>query len=166
MSNISLYKANELARLENYVDIETGEINIDEFNRSQITLAEKQLAVVCYLKNEVANIDMLNNAIKELQARSKAMQARHDSLKDYLLVNMQANGITEISAPDFTFTAKLQHNPISVVIDDENLIEDCYKVMPPPPVAQVSKTLIKEAIQGGDVVPGAHLESKMRVVIK
>lgn len=163
---MNLYQTTQLAQLQNYIDQETGEIDIDSFNRSQVALADKQIAVVCYLKNEVANIDMLNNAIKELQARSKAMQARHDSLKDYLLVNMQANGITEISAPNFTFTAKLQHNPISVVIDDESMIEDCYKTMPPVPVAQVSKTLIKEAIQGGDVVLGAHLESKMRVVIK
>jgi esterase/lipase superfamily enzyme len=163
---MNLYQTTQLAQLQNYVDEETGEIDIDSFNRSQIALADKQLAVVCYLKNEDANIKLLDGAITELTARKKAMQNRHDSLKDYLLVNMQANGITEISAPNYMFTAKLQHNPVSVIIDDESLIEDCYKTIPPPPVAQISKTLIKEAIQGGDVVPGAHLESKMRVVIK
>ena len=163
---MNLYQTNQLAQLQNYVDEETGEIDIDSFNRSQIALADKQLAVVAYLKNEVANIDMLNNAIKELQARSKAMQSRHDSLKEYLLVNMQANGITEIIANNFTFSAKLQKNPPSVVIDDESLIENCYKVMPPPPVAQVSKTLIKEAIQSGEVVAGARLIKTCRLVIK
>jgi hypothetical protein len=163
---MNLYQTTQLAQLQNFIDQETGEIDIDSFNRSQVALSDKQIAVVCYLKNEVANIDMLNNAIKELQARSKAMQSRHDSLKEYLLVNMQAHGITEISAPDYTFTAKLQHNPSSVIIDDESMIENCYKTMPPPPVAQISKTLIKEAIQSGEVVNGAHLESKVRVVIK
>ena len=162
---MNLYQVSQLAHLENFVD-DDGVIDIDSFNRSQVALADKQIAVVCYLKNEVANIDMLNNAIKELQARSKTMQARHDGLKDYLLVNMQAHGITEITAPNFTFSAKLQANPPGVVIDDESLIKNCYKVMPPPPVAQISKILIKEAIQSGEVVDGAHIESKMRVVIK
>jgi hypothetical protein len=163
---MNLYQTNELARLESHIDHETGEIDIDSFNRSQIALQDKQLAVVAYLKNEDANIKLLDGAITELTARKKAMQNRHDSLKDYLLVNMQANGITEISAPNFTFTAKLQNNPVSVVIDDESLISDSYKIMPPPPSLQISKTLIKEAIQAGEVVPGAHIESKQRVVIK
>ena len=163
---MNLYHTTQLAQLQNYIDQETGEIDIDSFNCSQVALADKQIAVVCYLKNEVANIDMLNNAIKELQARSKAMQSRHDGLKDYLLVNMQANGITEINAPNYTFTAKLQNNPASVQIDDEALIPADYFVQPETPPPAVSKALIKQAIADGYVVAGAHIEQKVRLVIK
>ena len=162
---MNLYQVSQLAHLENFVD-DDGVIDIDSFNCSQVALADKQIAGVCYLKNEVVNIDMLNNAIKELQARSKAMQSRHDGLKDYLLVNMQANGITEINAPNYTFTAKLQNNPASVQIDNEALIPADYFVQPETPPPAISKALIKQAIADGYVVAGAHIEHKVRLVIK
>jgi len=163
---MNLYQATELARLESHVDQETGEIDIAIFENSQIALKDKQIAVVAYLKNEVANIDMLNNAIKELQVRMKAMQSRHDGLKDYLLTNMLANGISEINALDFTFSAKIKNNPPSVVIDNESLIDGGFKRLADPLPLVVDKKLIKAAIEAGQVVEGAHLETKQRIEIK
>ena len=163
---MNLFQATELARLESNIDCETGEINIEAFEASKIALVEKQRAVVAWLKNNDAHINMLDNAIKELTARKKGMQTRHDSLKDYLLVNMQNNGITEINAENFVFSAKIQNNPPSVVIEDESLIpKDYMRISLPPPPAP-DKVSIKSAIADGLNVPGASLQTTQRLVIK
>ncbi len=163
---MNLYQANALALLERHIDFETGEVDIQAFNQAQIAFHDKQLAVVAYLKNEDGRIALLNNAIKELQAREKAMQARHDWLKDYLLTNMQANHITKLEALDMSFVASIQNNPPSVVIDDEAAIPAEYMRIPPTPVPVADKALIKAAISNGLEVAGAHLQTSQRIVIK
>jgi hypothetical protein len=163
---MNLYQTTELAKLEHYIDTETGEIDIEAFNGSQIALKEKQLAVVAWLKNNDANITLLDGAIKELQARKKAMQTRFDSLKEYLLFNMKAHGVSEINANDMTFTAKIKLNPPSVIIEDEAAIPSEYLTVPVMPLPAPDKTLIKDAIKAGKEVPGCKLVQAERIDIK
>lgn len=163
---MNLYQHQQLATLESHIDFETGEIDIDSFNRSQIALAEKQRAVCAWLKNETVKIDMLDNAIKELTARKKSMQSRHEGLKEYLLVNMQANGITEINANDMTFSAKIKKNTPKLIIDDACKIPSdlyIYHEAPPP---SVDNAAVKAKLSAGDEVEGARLEQCIRLDIK
>lgn len=166
MSKFSLYQTTELAKLEHYIDTDTGEIDMAGFESSQIALKDKQLAVVAWLKNNDANITLLDGAIKELQARKKAMQTRYESLKDYLLFNMKNSGISEIAANDMTFTAKIKLNPPSVLIEDESAIPSEYLTVPVMPMPAPDKTLIKDAIKAGKEVPGCKLVQAERVEIK
>jgi len=162
---MNLYQATELARLEHHID-EDGVIDIDSFNRAEIALKDKQIAVVAYLKNETLNIDMLDSAIKELNARKKAMQSRFDSLKEYLLVNMQANGISEITAPNFTFTAKIKKNPHKLIIEDAGKIPMELYVYPDAPPPYPDNARIKELLKSGAEIEGAYLQQDERVEIK
>ncbi len=162
---MNLYQTTQLARLESHID-EDGVIDIDSFNRSQVALQDKQLAVVAYLKNETLRIDMLDNAIKDLNARKKAMQSRHDGLKEYLLVNMQANGISEINAQDMTFSAKIKTNPAKLIITDAGKIPSEYYIYPEAPPPHPDNAMIKEKLKAGELIEGAHLEQGVRVDIK
>ena len=166
MSNFSLYQTSQLATFENYIDTDTGEVDIDSYNRSKIALKDKYLAVVCYLKNEVVRIDMLDSAIKDLTARKKAMQSRHDGLKEYLLVNMQAHAIREISAQDSTFSAKIKKNPPKLVIDDAGLIPCELYIYPETPAPFVNNAAIKAKLLAGEVIEGAHIEQAERLDIQ
>jgi hypothetical protein len=163
---MNLYQHQELARFESYIDAETGEVNIEAFNNAQIALRDKQEAVVCYLKNEGARIDLLDGAIKELQARKKAMELRHDNLKQYLIVNMQQNRITEISANNSTFVAKLRNNPPKLIIDDAGKIPANLYVYPVAPKPYPDNAAIKEMLKSGEIIEGAHLESGVSLIIK
>ena len=163
---MNLYEATQLATLEQYVDVETGEIDIESFNNAQIALKDKQLAVVAYLKNESVRIDMLDNAIKQLQARKKAMQNAHEGLKNYLLINMQANRISEISALDMTFSAKIKKNPPKLIIDDAGLIPGELYIYPEAPPPYPDNELIKAKLKAGEEINGAHLEQGIRLDIK
>lgn len=163
---MNLYEHHQLAQLEAHIDYDTGEVNIEAFENSQIALKDKQLAVCAYLKNESARIDMLDNAIKELNDRKKAMQNRNDGLKNYLLINMQANGITEIVSNDLTFSAKIKKNPPKLVIDDAGKIPCELYFYPEAPPPHPDNAKIKEKLKLGEVVEGAHLESGERLDIK
>lgn len=163
---MNLYMTSQLANFENFIDTDTGEIDIVSYDIAKIALKDKQLAVVCYLKNEVVSINMLDNAIKELTARKNSMQARHDGLKDYLLINMQAHGISEIRAQDSTFSAKIKKNPPKLVIDDAGEIPCELYIYPEAPAPYPNNAAIKAKLLAGEIVAGAHIEQAERVEIK
>lgn len=162
---LTLYKANELARLESHIDHDTGEIDILAYDAAQITLAEKQMAVCAYIKNSELTEGMLDTAIKELTAKKKAFATRNASLKAYLSANMKEHGISSIKANDATFQATLYTDrDESVVILDGATFppELCNAPKPPEP----SKTLIRAAINAGQAVAGAMIVRKDRLQIK
>lgn len=162
---MNLYQTSELARLENHIDHETGEIDIVAFESSQVALHEKQLAVCAWLKNESVRIDMLDAAIKELQERKKAMQSRHEGLKNYLYTNMKHHNISEISALDSTFTAKIKKNPAKLIIDDAGKLPSDLYVYPEAPPPHPDNAKIKDLLKSGELIEGAHLEQGERIEI-
>jgi hypothetical protein len=162
---LNLYKATELARLESHIDDETGEIDIAAFDAAQITLADKQRAVVAYVRNIDSKEAMLADAIKQLQAKQKAMKAKRERLSDYLLENMKAANLNKIEAIDGTFSATLYPDrDVSVIIEEGATfpLELCNTPNPPEP----SKTKIKEAIEAGQAIAGACIVKNDRLTIK
>jgi hypothetical protein len=162
---MNLYQANELARLEAHIDHETGEIDIASYDLAQIALADKQCAVVAYIKNSEATEGMLDVAIKELTAKKKAIAARNASLKTYLAANMKEHGISSIKANDGTFQATLYTDRDESVVIQEGAtfpLELCNAPKPPEP----SKSLIKAAINAGQPVAGAVIVRNDRLTIK
>ena len=161
---LTLYKANELARLESHID-EDGVINIEAYDLAQVALADKQMAVVAYIKNSELTEGMLDTAIKELTAKKKAITARNASLKAYLSANMKEHGITSIKANDGTFQATLYTDRDESVVLLEGAAfppELCSAPKPPEP----SKTRIKAAINAGQAVAGAVIVRNDRLTIK
>ncbi len=161
---MNLYQATQLARLESHVD-EDGEINIEAWKSAEIALIEKQRATVAYVKNQYAMADMVDNAIKQLTLKKKAIEARADSLKSWLAFNMREAGVTEISADNGTFSANLYiDRDTSVLLDPEAKFapELCNEPKPPEP----SKTKIKAAIEAGQAIAGASIVPKDRLTIK
>lgn len=127
---------------------------------------EKVRAVSAVILNLQAEADMVKGTADRIAKRAKALQSRADALHDYLLINMQRTGITEIKALDGTFKAKLyRERDASVVIDSENLIPADY-MREIPARCEPDKVLIKKAINDGYEVPGAHIVKKDRLEIK
>lgn len=127
---------------------------------------EKVRAVSAVILNLQAEADMVKGTADRIAKRAKALQSRAEALHDYLLVNMQRTGITEIKALDGTFKAKLyRERDASVVIDSENLIPADY-MREIPARCEPDKVLIKKAINDGYEVPGAHIVKKDRLEIK
>jgi len=118
----------------------------------------------------IGNMDAAANMVKEFAKRkadeAKAMQARADRLRQYLLDNMLACGISEIKATDGSMTLRTRQNPASLVIDDAGAIPGNLYIYPDAPAPYPDKAAIKAAIKAGEDVPGVHLEHGMRLEIK
>lgn len=149
-----------------------AELDIDEQTLSETLEAEawpveeKVRAVSAVILNLQAEADMVKGTADRIAKRAKALQSRAEALHDYLLINMQRTGITEIKALDGTFKAKLyRERDASVVIDSENLIPADY-MREIPARYEPDKVLIKKAINDGYEVPGAHIVKKDRLEIK
>jgi hypothetical protein len=171
--NITLYKATELATLENFVDAETGEIDVSAYDDAKITLAEKQRAVVAYTRNlqvrKAALTGMKNEYLAGLEpvdAELAKITRQENFYMEYLFQNMQRSGITKIDALDGSFSAEIKTNQPSVIIDDLVVIPIEFKRFKPPPAPEADKIAIKEALKAGLVIEGAHLESSQKLVIK
>lgn len=144
-----------------------AEAIVDTLESLQGDLTVKATNVAKYIRNVEYTAEAVEEASKAMKRRAERMQKHADSLKRYLMVNMQAAGITKIEATEFVLTVK--KNPPSVIIDDAAKIPAKFMVTPPPappPVAAPSKALIAAAFKAGETVEGARSEQGSRLEIK
>jgi len=115
-----------------------------------------------YIRNMEADIEMLKAHEKQVKDKRLVMEKRISWMKSYLLNNMQASGITEISCP--LYTIKPRQNPPAIQILDESKIPDEYKseII----VIKVDKKSISEDLKAGKIILGAALTRGWRLDIK
>lgn len=116
----------------------------------------------------IRNLESLADSIKEAEAtmkrRREAATKRADWLRAYLIEGMNLAGKPKIE--NAMLSLSIRKNNKAVVIDVEAAVPKSYWVQPKTPDPVISKSLIKEAIDAGVVVPGAHIEQTERVQIK
>ena len=115
------------------------------------------------IRNLEGMADQIKQAAEGMAKRRKAIERRAESLKAYLLTNMQLAGISKIESPYFVLSVR--NNPEAVVIDAESQIPDEY-FREVPATFSPDKTLIKKAIQSGEAVPGCHLARTQSISIR
>lgn len=152
------YRAIEQKLLDSDLDAKTITDTLESVSGE---LEEKAINVAMFIRNIESSADQIDQAIKHMQERKKAMESKAESIKKYLLENMQRTGITKIESP--YFTVQLKKNPPSVVVDNEVDINDKFKVT--KTVTSIDKESIKLAIKSGEIVAGAHIEQKERLEI-
>ncbi len=167
MANLYEISTQYLATAQQLAELDIDEQTLsDTLEAEAWPVEEKVRAVSAVILNLQAEADMVKGTADRIAKRAKALQSRADALHDYLLINMQRTGITEIKALDGTFKAKLyRERDASVVIDSENLIPADY-MREIPARCEPDKVLIKKAINDGYEVPGAHIVKKDRLEIK
>lgn len=167
MANLYEISTQYLATAQQLAELDIDEQTLsDTLEAEAWPVEEKVRAVSAVILNLQAEADMVKGTADRIAKRAKALQSRADALHDYLLINMQRTGITEIKALDGTFKAKLyRERDASVVIDSENLIPADY-MREIPARCEPDKVLIKKAINDGYEVPGANIVKKDRLEIK
>jgi len=127
---MKLYEIAEIFQiaLQNSVDQETGEISeqalirLDEIGTD---LREKAKNVGAYIGNLEAEADAIRKAEKRMAKRRKSLERQAKQMREYLLVNMERCGISEISTPYFVL--KLRKCPPSkdeLEVQDAKLVTD------------------------------------------
>ena len=120
---------------------------------------------VMMVKNMEAETVGIKAEIDRLSARKKALDNRIDGLKGYMLMQMTLLAKDKIKTPDGLFTVARQKSPASVVVHNANEITDKFFVIIPEQ-KQIDKLNIKDALVGGEEVPGCELQQGYHLRIR
>ena len=152
---MNLYEINNA--MQECINLETGEIDLELFERLQLEKDEKIENVALWIKNLSSDVEGMENEKKAFEERIKAANNKVIALKAYL--EMALNG-------DKFQTAKcsitFRKSKSVTVLDVSKLDKDYLKYA--EPIAD--KTAIKKAIESGVTVPGASLVENLNVQIK
>lgn len=118
--------------------------------------------VVKFIKTLEHEVEAYKAEEKRLATNRKAIETKIETMKAYLLTNMQSTGKKEITTP--LFKLKIAKTPASVKITDELAIPQRF--IKENITYTISKTDIKEALKNGEIVEGATLEAGERLNIK
>ena len=165
--NLSLYElTNEYQVAMEFITDPENEIDditiADTLESLEGTLQDKMLNVGRFIDS----IESMAEKIKENESKQKhrriSLENKAEKLRDYLINSMFNTGFTKVSASDIALS--IANLPGKVIVDDEDEIPDEY--FREQHVRIVSKQDISNAIKSGDTIPGCHLESGFRLVIK
>lgn len=156
---MTLYEINEqiIKAIELGFDPETGEI-LDESALEQLQLdRDEKIENIClFIKDLKAEAAALDAEKKNLDARASVAKKKSDSLSRYLQAMLAGEKFK-------TARCSISYRKTSaVIVDDENeLPELCVRIRKEP-----NKTAIKDYINAGVSVPGAHIEDRQSMIIK
>ena len=136
----------------------------DTMEAISFPIEEKAINVGLMIRNLESLADQIKEAEASMKSRREAAQKRADWLRAYLLQAM--NMVNKPKIENAFLSLSVRKNKASVIIDVESAVPREYWVQPKAPEPIISKTLIKEAIDAGQQVPGAHIEQTERVQIK
>lgn len=129
----------------------------------EMAFEDKAHNILAVVQNVGADVAAIDDQIKRLQERKKAMVNGVDGLKEYLRENMERSGITKIKHPLFSVTLGKPTKKAEVV--DLEALPDEYKNTVVSVKADLRKLLAD--LKVGDDIPGAGLvEGKSRLLIK
>ena len=117
---------------------------------------------ISYIKNQEAQVDAISAEIKRLQDLKKSRENRLARVRQGYTDFLIAVEKKKIETPKGTMTVAAP--TFSTVIDSIDELPDDYKRTTIK--VEADKTAIKQAIQGGHTVKGAHLEEKISIRIK
>lgn len=164
--NIALYQITDqyLQTLQQIEDSEDGDSVNDLLDSLGTDLKEKATNVAMYIRNLESTAESIKAAEKQMADRRKAIEAKAERIKEYLLENMERTSITKIECPYFKIAVR--ENPESLIVDIGAQIPDEYYKEPPPPEKVLDKVALKKDLQLGVIVEGCYLVRKKRIDIK
>jgi hypothetical protein len=158
MSGITLYEVSEtLIALLDSVDLcETDEQRAQceaEIRRAMDVQIHKVDSFCRFLAHVESQTELATREIERLKAREAVFENLMQRLKAYAVFTMQQMRLRKLEGDTSKLT--LRTNQAAVDIDDEQLVPGKFKTI--KQVVSVDRRAIKNAIDGGEVVPGARL---------
>lgn len=136
---------------------EDGEvINPEKMAELQMERADKIENVACWIKNLVAEADMIEIERKKLDERKHSALKKAESLKGWLNYALEGQKFSTGKC-----AVSYRKSQVCTILDPEKVPAAWYKAK-----YEVDKASIKEALKNGEIVPGAVLEEKNNVVIR
>lgn len=136
---------------------ENGEVvNIKDLEDLQMGWHDKCENLCLYIKNLRAELEAVKGEKKAFEHRAKVLQNKINNSLEYLKSNL---GGEKFETP----RAKVSYRPTTTVVcDDPFALESRFQRIK----VEADKNAIKNAINGGESVRGAHLEEGVSVILK
>lgn len=130
-------------------------------------LVVKATNVAGFVRNVEIEAENLAARAKEMAARAKRATTLADGMKAYLAAHLLRCDVKEVKHEGMRIA--LVKNPPSVMIENEALVPEEFKRVPPPapvPPAAPDKTAIAAALKAGLPVEGCSLSTSYRLKIE
>lgn len=141
------------------VDMETGEIVDEEkLNALGMERDKKIEGVILWRKDLLAEMEAVKAEAQSLSKRAKSLENKSEQLKNWIRYALDGEKFkTERCNVSY-------RNTKSIIIDDPKKVPAAFW----KEITEdwLSKTAIKEAIEGGKEIAGAHQEEKQSIIIK
>jgi hypothetical protein len=160
MNSLKLYELTQQHRqLETLMDSEElpAEVIRDTLEALEGEIQAKATSVAHLVLNLENFSDQIAAMAEATKKRSERIQRRAESIRSYLLLNMQASGIKKIESPEFTIA--VQANPPGVEIEDDAVLPERFMVTPEPPPPRPDKKALIAALKAGEEIKGAWLRT-------
>lgn len=167
MTDLTLYNIADqyLVDLQKLQDMEIDEQTFaDTLESLSGELEIKATNVAMFVRNLEASAEAIKAAEKQMAERRKAIEAKADRIRQYLLDNMTRTGITKIDCPYFVLSVR--KNPPAVEVLNQDMIPNEYFDIPEPPAPTLNKNRLKEDLKAGVIVEGAKLTAGQSLSIK
>ena len=144
-----------------FIELATNEELTDEEIQAQLEnlemeLEEKVANGIGLIQSLKATADAMNNEIQRLSLRKKALENRIVKIKNYYESELSRIGKKKILTSRGTMTITKCGGKMPMKIDDENLVPQNFKKI----VYEVDKEKLREALEDGEIISGAHLEER------
>ena len=166
ISTLRLYEIadNYLRAFEDLAEFEElpAQVIADTLEGLQGSFEAKAMNVAAYIRTMEAEATAIAEARKNMERRQQSLERHAERLREYLKVQMERTGMAKIK--NCYLTLRVQANPPSVVVEDEELVPECYKHT--ETVTKILRAEIARALKAGEDVDGARLEQTTRLVIQ
>ena len=125
-------------------------------------MEEKAKNISAMILNLQSDIRELKLAEERIMKRRKSAEKSAQWWHDYLLHSMETCDVKEIKTDEFV--AKLQRNPVKVVVEDIERLPSKYVVVKTSYVA--NKKLLRKDMKEGEKIAGVELLKSNRVSFK
>jgi hypothetical protein len=168
VSALALYElAAQYRQLQDLADTDDlpAEVIRDTLEGLTGEIEAKSINVAKFVLSLEAHADAISDAAKQMTDRAQRVRNRAESIRAYLLFQMQATGTTKITCPEFTMAVR--SNPPAVGLRDDVELPAEYMAKPPePPPPRPDKRAILDALKSGKQIDGAWIEQGQRLEIR
>lgn len=164
MSNNIFQISQEYLELMNEIEMNDGDMSdeiAERFEQNSEDFNDKAVNYVKIMRQWEGETETISNEIKRLQALKKSRDNNVARLKNNLEESMMVRGLDKLDLGLFKLSFRKSS---AVIIDDEAQVADKFKTI----VENISidKKALKNAIDSGEEIYGAHIEERLNLQIR
>lgn len=167
MTSLTLYQISDsyLSDVRKLQELDLDEQTfLDTLEGLSGDLEVKATNVAMFVKNLEASAEAIKHAEKQMADRRKAIEAKAERIRNYILENMVKTGIQKIECPYFVLSVR--KNPPAVDVLLSQSIPDEYFDIPEPPAPVLNKKRLADDLKAGVAIEGARLTQGHSLQIK